>query len=300
MNEHKRGRLTSAAILLRCLSAACFLSLIAGCAVREPALILPNWNRTRQPLPNVLELSSENGSLLYVGAMHTLNPAHPQFAVIEACWSRFHPDLAFSEGCIWPLESSRELAVHRHGEQGLLRWLAARDGVSIRCLDPSLVQQALHLKRRFPPGVVMLYYVLREAAVRRRIGLDFRIEIEVLSLQIRLSRVPGFGAAPRNPDALHALFRRMFPWVGDWTDVPAEFFYREEAGGILARIHRSLNLYRDRVMFGKMSAAFEKGRRVFAVVGRRHLIEQESALRAMVAATAVKKNQFKSIRKKDY
>jgi len=265
-------------------SGAALLFLLAACSVRYPELVPPiSGNRMIDRPPFILELPVGEGALLYFGAVHTRDPSHAQFDAIRDNWSRFRPDLAFSEGFVRPLEASPDRAVRRHGEQGLLRWLAARDDISLRCFDPSLVQQARFLKRRFPPGVIMLYFVVREAAVRRRLGLDFRPEVQARYFLIRLGRIPGFGAAPRKPEGLHDLFRRMFPWVGDWTDVPEAFFYREEDGGILAGTHRSLNEYRDRVMMTRIIDAVGKGRRVFAVAGRRHLIEQASDLRSLAA-----------------
>lgn len=249
-------------------------------------------------LPRILELETETGCLLYVGVIHSFDPGDPQFSTIERCWDRFRPDVALSEGNLRPPECTRDSAVRLYGEQGLLRWLASRDGIPVRSFDPSLIEQARFLKRSYSAESVALYFILREAAVRRRLGLDFRLEVEAAGLLDRLRRIPTFRSLPRNPEDLKAGFRRIFPWVGDWTDIPAFFFYRVEEGGILARIHSRLNRYRDRIMSVRITRELERGGRVFAVAGRRHLIEQEPVLRAAVFSEPAAGDIRKSIPKK--
>ena len=94
--------------------------------------------------PYVLELSSGKGHLLYYGAYHSSDIANPQFADMEERWKSFEPTLALCEGSTWPLEETREEAIARHGEQGLLRFLAGGDNIPVECIDPPLLLQARH------------------------------------------------------------------------------------------------------------------------------------------------------------
>ena len=71
--------------------------------------------------PQILNINSKKGSLFYYGSYHNVDINHPQFDDIEKNWDMFKPDIAYSEGMLWPLIKSRERAIKKYGEQGLLR-----------------------------------------------------------------------------------------------------------------------------------------------------------------------------------
>ena len=64
--------------------------------------------------------------------------------------------------------------------------------------------------------------------------------------------------------------------------ISPSFFHSVEQGGFLAKIHRQLNEFRDDIMFRNIMAALKKGERVFALVGRSHVVMQEPALRTVL------------------
>lgn len=100
------------------------LLLLAACGPR-PIMTWPEYDRLHTSWPYVVRI----GTLYYFGAAHTFDPNDPQIPQIEAAWNAFKPDIAFTEGGNPPIEKTREAAVRKAGEPGLVRFLAARDSV---------------------------------------------------------------------------------------------------------------------------------------------------------------------------
>lgn len=228
--------------------------------------------------PYVLEFEEGTFGLLYYGAFHKVDLEHPQFEDIEERWDEFNPSVAFCEGSIWPLEETRQEAIRKHGEQGLLRYLAARDNVPVKSFDPSFSQQALFLKKCFLPNHVKIYFVLRQAIINRTL----KREVNTLYVTQILKSFKGnthYDCPPRSSADFEFLVEKVFPELEDWQMIPSSYFHWEEEGRFLARIHHRLNEYRDKVMLDHLRAAIKKGERVFALVGRSHVVMQESALR---------------------
>ena len=232
--------------------------------------------------PYVLELDKQSGSLVYYGAFHNVDPAHPQFQEIEEKWEEFQPTLAYCEGIIWPLEESRTKAIENYGEQGLVTYLAARDGIQIECIDPSLKEQATYLKKYFPPHLIKVYYVLRQAAVNRMLKKDLHDLYYVDQLFRCFRRIKDFSISPTNLNEYERMVSDLFPSLDDWKKIPYFYFRSPDSGGFLAAIHQKLNEYRDYVMIRKVSKALKKGKRIFAVVGRSHVVIQEAVLKSLI------------------
>ncbi len=254
-----------------------------GCSVFRVGKLMSWDDYIGQPrnAPYVLELVSGRGRLIYYGAFHKVDPAHPQFTDIEQKWDKFQPTLAYCEGNIWPLEETRTMAIRKYGEQGLLTYLAARDGIPIECIDPSLTDQAKFLRTHFPPHLIKIYYVLRQAAVNRMLKKDIHDLRYVSRLLRSFSRISRYDTFPANRIEFENMVSFLFPDLDDWQKIPFSYFHNPNAGRFLANIHRKLNEYRDQIMIKKVVGALKKGNRVFAVVGRSHVVIQEAILRSI-------------------
>lgn len=257
--------------------------LMFSCTYLKPKRLMSWDDYVRQPRnnPYVLELESQGGSLVYYGAFHKVDPAHPQFADIEHKWTEFRPTLAYCEGMIWPLEASRVKAIVNYGEQGLVTFLAARDRIPIECIDPTLKEQMIYLKKHFSPQLIKVYYVLRQAAVNRMLKKDSRDLRFADYLFKSFDRIKGFHAFPNSVEELERMLGVVFPHLVPWQDIPYFYFHSPESGDFLTRIHRKLNEYRDQVMLKKVIRALKEGNRIFAIVGRSHVVIQEAVLKSL-------------------
>lgn len=233
--------------------------------------------------PYVLEMGNDKAQLLYYGAFHSVDIQHPQFEDLERRWEAFRPDVAFSEGCLWPLEDSREEAIRRHGEQGLLRFLAARDHVPIKCLDPSVSEQARKLVHHFPVEHVKIFFILQQAVCHRSLGRDRNDMSYVKALLAAFSAEPRLAGTPSNLEEFESRLAKYFPRLVDWRMVDREYFFNSERGKFLPAIFRRNIEFRDQHMLKTLEGEIKKGRRVFSVVGRSHVVMQEPVLRAMVS-----------------
>ena len=242
-------------------------------------MTLKEYYRLPGGSPYILHLESNQGSLLYYGALHTFNPQDPQIRRIEELWNNFHSSEAYCEGNVWPLEKNRSEAIKKFGEQGLLRFLSARDKVTYRCLDPSLAQQTRFLiKKRFLTYQIKIYFILRRTAIERR--LPFKKDY--LETPQRLLRQLGSFLHLRGPvqnlNDLKEKVAAQFIDLKDWSQIPWRYFYSRKEGKFLARIHQELTDYRNRVMLERLIKSLKRGERVFALVGRSHVVSQEQIL----------------------
>ena len=256
--------------------------LLSSCSSSKPVNLMTWEDYTKLGLEGsyVLELEAEGGALLYYGVIHTTTPDDPQLAEIEQRWETFRPTLAFLEGGNWPLEKTKEEAIRRGGEQGLLRYLADRDGVRWQNIDPPSEAQLRHLSKHFPGAQVKVYYILLHTVLMRtREQGPPNINL-VNKILMDLSRGTwGYRGPPRKLKQFEDYLQKHLPEVEDWRKITPSIFFSDDPDNFVSVMHRALNRFRDEVMLGKIVRTVGKGERVFAVVGRSHVVMQEPALR---------------------
>jgi hypothetical protein len=240
-------------------------------------------------VPYILKLSSGKGRLLYFGAKHTFDPKDPQIAQMEKVWLKLKPDVAFFEGADpenTPAAVKTREEIIRGGEPSFVLFLAARDHVPVKTLEPSRGDEITLLLRMYSPEEVKVFYVLRQVPEFKRGQHDETIEAYIrhvlgwLSLRLELKGLP------RTIDELQASSSRLFPQLADWRDVPDTWFDPAVSPPptYLNGISRQLSEFRDRHMVTLLTEQLAKGKRVFATVGASHVVMQERALRAAIRA----------------
>lgn len=230
-------------------------------------------------LPITLRLNGEKGNLLYLGVEHTACTRHPNLMQIERAWNHFHPTIAFSEGGVWPLCDSREEAIRRYGEGGLVCYLAARDSVPIRSLEPKRTDEVRRLRRYFTAKEIKLYYALRNIPqCSKSCNAEIRMEDYLTSMLNCINNVRRLNGAPHTIEELEFSVRRLLPALDDWRKIPAEWFDPAQDHTFLNRIARRSAEIRDQHMIMQLTAAVHRGDRVFAVAGYHHVEMQTKAL----------------------
>ena len=258
-----------------------FALLIYTCGY--PQVSLRSWEEYRAMRvhpPYILELQSDEGALLYFGAEHTSDLAHPQFAQIENYWEAFNPTLVFSEGGrIRPQEQSRDIAIQKYGEQGLLRWLAAKDSVPIRSIEPDQNEEVAALLSTYTPEQLKFYYLTREVVSYQRNQPDKPLEDYLVDYLERYNKVPSLSGPPRTFTELDSLYDLWFNKDSDWRAFPSRWVAPSILEVFTNHIARDVVKIRDTHHVKTLVQAVNQGERVFSVIGFGHVVVQEPALR---------------------
>lgn len=221
--------------------------------------------------------TAEGNEVVYAGVAHTFDPDDPALRELESLFLRFRPDVVLHEGGETPVVGERDDAVRRFGEPGLLRHLAAREGVAARNMDLPLVEEARLLAARFHRREVLLYLALRQLAalneLENRTERDARIRSYVVALRDPL----GIPQATWNDVELEyrrASGRDLVP-----DDVDFRTVHPVRGVAALRPVALASLRARDTHMVRVLVEAGRRHRRVLAVAGAAHVVLQERALR---------------------
>jgi hypothetical protein len=224
--------------------------------------------------------SGERGAVTLFGAEHSRDPKHPQFARLEQAFRTAAPTLVFYEGPDRGEAASAEETIRTMGEPGWLRFAAKQSKVAVRTLEPNPQQQLGMLMGEFPLDEVLLFFVLRDAAIRReRDGLaGTALDAGTTALLQRARQMAGAGniALPFTDIAgLEAAAARYWPGR-DWRTLPRAWFTPgsndgETGGQFVGAINRADSRNRDRNLVAQIVEAVKGGERVFVVIGRNHV-----------------------------
>ena len=196
----------------------CALLVSTSLAQCKPTRIMSwqEYSRLHPVWPYVVRINSPRTKLVYYGVSHTYSPDDPQLIEIEKLWAEFHPELAFNEGGNPPIEKSRNEAVKKYGEPGMIRFLANRDQVPVTSIDPSRAEIVAFLRKSFSPEQIKLYFVLQAVAQTVQNHPDEPLEEEVRRVLTIFNDTPGLNVTPASIVELETSYRRTFPNGGDY------------------------------------------------------------------------------------
>jgi hypothetical protein len=227
--------------------------------------------------------------LRYFGARHTYDSTDAQLPEIEAVWHDLRPTVAFFEGTVTFIGPTRGASVARSAEPGLVRFLAQRDSIPARSLEPEAPDEAHYLLSFFSAEQVVLFYVTRPLTQYRdgaRIGgRPFgraALDSVLPKLLTRVQATAELAGAVLDTAAYRAAFARWFPGL-DPLDTPSRWFNpertSEETGSkFFNDVNRASSAYRDLHMYRLLASAWKPNARIIAVVGRAHIPAQAQAL----------------------
>jgi hypothetical protein len=244
-------------------------------------LTFEEYAAIRHPTPYVVDMVRGAARLVLFGGPHSSDPLHPVFDQMEAAFVSLAPAYALHEGTQPALEPEREVAIRRHGEAGLVRYLAARAGIDTASMDLPLTDEARRLFREIPQRDALVFLVVRQLASfnRKTARMDFDayfrdfFALIAPALELRSIEWPLVEAAHRRVLGRPLLARSV---TARETDP-----MRNEL--LTQRIARLSNRLRDEHMLGRLVAAVAEHGRVFATVGVSHAVMLEPALAAALA-----------------
>ena len=233
--------------------------------------------------------NNAGGSLFYFGAIHSDDPKHEQINRIKKQWELVKPTMAFFEGPNRGIAETGETTIEKYGESGYVRFLADKKKIPVKSLEPGPMDIYNHLVSIYPQQQVDIYMLTKEA-MRLRTRKEYnkaQIESELEKMIALFSKMAGDKKLSiQSISELQIAFSKYWPGL-NWWEAPQSWFdplkRSAETGGIFTNdINTSSSAFRDLHMLRILSAAVQKGERVFAVVGRNHVPMQVDALACMI------------------
>ena len=256
------------------------------------AKILPysSLRHLNGPVRSLQVEGTGTGSLYYVGVTHTNAPQHPQFDQIEEDFYRIQPTIVFYEGPERSLPTTRNSAIEKAGDPGLIRYLATQQQIPIAPLEPSRQAEINILLERFTPEQIKLFYVLRQVTeLRERWGTTSKAQLQqaVVRSINQFSGFDGLKTVITDMDDFETSYQKHWQSSTNWWQVPQQWFHPvltvEETGGIFTNdIHRTASTFRNQHMAQVIADAVNQGHRVMATVGHSHLPLQAPALECLI------------------
>src|SRR5687768_16558299 len=264
------------------------LALLAAAAAPQPAdacaaqvLDYAAWTEAPgQAWDYALSGPDGKARVTIIGAEHSRDVSHPQFARIATAFAETAPSLALFEGPDRGVGADEAATIANMGESGLVRFLAAKNGAQVRSLELSPPDQVKALLATFPADQVMLFFILRETArMRDREGKAGAALDEAVSAMLRkvgpMASAMGLAEPLTDLPALDSAARKYWP-DREWRTFPSNWFSpgaddRKTGGIFLGAINRADSANRDRHLFGLITSAAKAGEKVFVVVGRNHV-----------------------------
>jgi hypothetical protein len=228
--------------------------------------------------PYVLHWKIGSGELMYVGIRHTYEAADPQIALVKDLWSKFKPDTAFIEGRSISSSTTIENAVKSAGEGGATAVLARGANVPVYTLELTRESEIRPIVARFGEKNAALFVTLRGYFSERRTKAvpDGSVSFMLARRQAQF----GLGRAFASLDEMDAFWKASYGGLGDWRSAEERVMWPGEERTDLNRMANMSNRLRDEHMMRSLIDACRKGKRVFATVGRSHVLNQEPVLRA--------------------
>ena len=238
--------------------------------------------------PYILRLNSAAGEALYIGAFHTQDPDDAQIDRIITLWDEFDPTVALCESRLGLYIGGLRGGVGMFGEAGAVYVLARANDVPIYSLEPAYEDEVAALLEEFPPEHVALYFTMRVFWQESRGRSSESLDGLVMHLARKRTNVEGLRDVITSVADIDAIWSRDFADLPDWraaatSDRSAYEVYEDTdtAGGtILRAIADADREIRGRHMVRTIADLMNNGERVFAVVGRSHVIRQAPLLRA--------------------
>ena len=136
-----------------------------------------------------------------------------------------------------------------------------------------------YLSKIFSIPKIKTFYILRQAVLHRiqNKGMNEKHVARILSY---FEKPPFSNTSPVNVKQFEHYVRKLFPQLNNWRQVPENWFYSCPKQSWLPRMFRQVNDFRNHIMIRKILRELKRGKRVFAVVGRSHVVRQEPVLRS--------------------
>lgn len=240
--------------------------------------------------PTLTVLKHEKNQLVFFGTSHVRDVEHPQFKAMEEAFIRYKPQIAFNEGgqvsATEHFSFSRDSAILKDGETGLLKYLCDKSNISLLNGDMSTDEEFAGLLSKFPREQVYLYLGIERFLQPYSQGFDEKMPIDSAFQKSFISYLEKYNFNPtvqeRELSYLQKLYSQYFKQKVDLQNLINVHEYYLLDKGIFGQIGRESKSIRDQALLKKIDDALDKYDSVFVVFGASHWVAVQPALKYII------------------
>jgi hypothetical protein len=242
-------------------------------------------HREKYKYPYFYKIKNEKQVLNFVGPHHTFDPANPQIKRIEKYWSSFLKETE-KKGCIVliegggsPVEKTKNEAILKYGEVGLLAFLSAKEKIEYKSPEPDWISEVRRLQTIFTKDEIMYFDFARTVAqwnrLKRKPDFDKYVQRYMKRNKEQL-KWDNFDFSTKHFIDIHD---RMYDHKFDKNDYEC---FHQYSSPYYNPIAKSSNVTRDTFILKSIIKLWEGGNNIFIVYGSGHAIVLEPALKKLL------------------
>lgn len=141
------------------------VSLLLSAAEVEAVYMERNTMQLMPPI--IFEWTKGDQRFCFVGFSHSNDPKDEQFPILEDFWQKWVSEIdksasiCFVEGGVRPVEETKDEAIKKHSEAGLLTYWANKEGITCESPEPDEREELLFVANELTREEVMYYYFAR-------------------------------------------------------------------------------------------------------------------------------------------
>lgn len=235
-------------------------------------------------IPYIFSVARDDQILLYFGAEHQTDIAHPQFNILKNKFELFlqnksNKKIVFVEGGLGKFYEDVSVATATEGEPGFISYLAKENNIQVYSPEPSSDDEIGALLKKFKEEEIVYYYMSRVIAQfnRQNIHKDLYEYIDrITGKELQSSLF----TRTYNSHDLSELHSAIF---GSQIDLTDHDFFSEISNplinkSIVNRIAEESGYIRDYFIINKIKGYWKDGFSIFIVYGYTHAVMQEKCI----------------------
>lgn len=240
--------------------------------------------------PTVTVLNHGKKNLVFFGTSHVRDADHPQFKAVEDFFTKYKPQIAFNEGGqvaeTEHFSFSRDSAILKDGETGLLKYLCDKTKISLLNGDMSTDEEFAGLLSKFSREQVYLYLGIERFLQPYSQGFAGKTLIDSAFQKSFISYLEKYNFKPttqeRELSYLQKRYSQYFKQKVDLQNLINVHEYYLLDKGIFGQIGRESKCIRDQALLKKIDDALDKYDSVFVVFGASHWVAVQPALKYII------------------
>lgn len=229
---------------------------------------------------DILDLKSNNHTLLFYGSRHSNDPDIPMFKQIELYFYKTKPQIVLVEGDFNKLNFTNRDESILKGESAFVTYLAEKNNISVRSVEPSRKEQFDYLLKKYNKDKVMAMYILRQMIQFQREQTtspkNFKQAVGTFVDGMIKDGFPLSNDESKFDNILNIIKNNLNQEIDDdnWTSIDIDSVVYKNKSEINDIYKEVLNM-RNQYLLSTIDTNLKNYDRVFIVMGGDHVIDEK-------------------------